>query len=136
MEEYIKFKSYIDKIKVYNSSLKTDIENMNKTNTSDIKEISDKYNKISEEIKEYIIELDKLIETYGKKNKEYIESMKTSQTSIDAVATFDPTDSKERAENFYTEDLTNVNNSLFSNPELKDEVSVKIKQFFEPFCNF
>jgi hypothetical protein len=132
MEEYIKFKSYIDTIKIYNSELKSDIENMDKSNIEEIEKIREKYNKISVEIKEYMDELDKLIQTYTDKNNEYIESMKTSNASIDNVVTFDPTNSKERVDNFYTEDLTNVNNSLFSNPELKQEVSDKIKHFFDP----
>ena len=132
MEEYIKFKNYMETIIIYNKTLKSDIEQMDKSNIADIQEMENKYNLISEEIRKYMNELDNLIQIYNNKNNEYIESMKTTNASIDSVKIFDPTDLKERTENFYTEDLTNVNNSLFSNPELKQEVSDKINQFFDP----
>jgi len=132
MPEYIKFKDYTESLKSYNVTLKSDIEKMDTTNDKNISELADKYKTISDEIKKYMAELDVLIGIYEKKNREYIESMKTSKDKIDTVVTFDPTNPQERRDNSYIEDLTAVSNSLFSNAELQKDISSKIAQFFDP----
>jgi hypothetical protein len=130
--EYIKFKTYLETLKEYNSQLKKDIKNMNVENEQEISEIEKKYNNISTEIRSYINELDELIITYDVKNKEYIESMKTNQANIDKVITFDPTIKQEREENGYNEDLTNIENSLFKNKDMAEKINIQIKEFFNP----
>lgn len=134
MEEYVKFKNYSDKLKEYNQQLKLDKQSMVTTNAGEIAVIREKYDTISEEIKRYMTELDMLIDMYNKKNKEYIESMKISQEALnpDKLVIFDPTNPKDREANAYTEDLSMIENSLFGNPELGKEISVKIKEFFNP----
>lgn len=130
--EYIKFKTYLDILKEYNTQLKKDIKTMNVENEEEIKQINEKYENISAEIKNYMKELDELIKIYNAKNKEYIDSMKTQQTNIDKIITFNPTIPEERIENGYNEDLTNIENSLFKNKDMANIINIQIKEFFNP----